>query len=109
MRAICLGTPGLDVEPQVQIGVYRVDLGDRRLRLVIEADSWEWHAGPDEFAADVRRYTTLVRIGARVLRFSYREVMGDPAYVAAVLCDVVALIPTQTSRATHRSRLPAAG
>lgn len=92
LRAICLGVPGLRVEPQVQIGPYRVDLADVDLRIVIEADSRTWHAGPDEHDADIRRYTTLVRQGWTVVRFSHSDVMDDPAYVAAVLRDVVALV-----------------
>lgn len=90
LRAICLCVEGLDARPQQQIGRYRVDLCDRRLQLVIEADSRTWHAGPDEHDADIRRYTTLVRDGWTVVRFSHSDVMDDPAYVAAVLRDVVA-------------------
>ena len=91
LRATCLDVRGLTVRPQVQIGPYRVDLADPVLRIVIEADSRTWHAGPDEHDSDIRRYTTLVRQGWIVVRFSYSDVMDEPEYVAAVLRDVVAL------------------
>lgn len=98
LRAVCLGVRGLAVRPQVQIGPYRVDLADAGLRIVIEADSRTWHAGPAEHDADIRRYTTLVRQGWMVVRFSYSDVMDEPEYVAAVLRDVVAL--ARSSRRT---------
>jgi very-short-patch-repair endonuclease len=91
LRAICLDVDGLHVEPQAGIGPYRVDLADRRRRLVIEADSRTWHAGPREHDADIRRYTTLVRWGWLVIRFSYHDVIHDPGYVAEVLRDVLLL------------------
>lgn len=91
LRAVCLDVRGLTVRPQVQIGPYRVDLADVTLRIVIEADSRTWHAGPDEHDADIRRCTTLVRQGWLVVRFSYSDVMDEPEYVAAVLRDIVAL------------------
>ncbi|WP_207006764.1 endonuclease domain-containing protein [Nocardioides aromaticivorans] len=92
LRAVCLDVRGLTVRPQVQIGPYRVDLADVGLRIVVEADSRTWHAGPDEHDADIRRYTTLVRQGWVVVRFSYSDVMDEPGYVAAVLRDVVAMV-----------------
>lgn len=91
LRAICSEVRQLHVEPQVQIGDYRVDLADRGRRIVIEADSRTWHAGPAEHNADIRRYTTLVREGWIVIRFSYDDVMHDPAYVRAVLLDALAI------------------
>lgn len=98
LRAVCLDVRGLTVRPQVRIGPYRVDLADTTLHIVIEADSRTWHAGPDEHDADIRRYTTLVRQGWWVVRFSYSDVMDDPEYVAAVLRDVVA-----RARSTRRA------
>ncbi|HET7689742.1 MAG TPA: hypothetical protein VFK41_05160 [Nocardioidaceae bacterium] len=47
LRAIALGVNGLQVEPQYRIDDGRVarhpDLADANLRLVIEAESFEWH------------------------------------------------------------------
>jgi len=89
LRAIALQVDGLDVEPQLQIGDARVDLADERLRIVIEAESWEFHAGQDGFRRDVRRYTELVRQGWLVVRFVWEDVMHDPELVHEVLADVV--------------------
>ena len=99
LRAICLGVDGLAVRPQVQIGPYRVDLADTDLGLVVKAESRQWHAGPDEHNADIRRYTTLVRSGWIVVRFTWDDVMHDPEYVARVLIEVIAL-----ARRTRRAR-----
>ncbi|GAB3793935.1 hypothetical protein [Nocardioides ungokensis] len=94
LRAIALDVPGLHVEPQQWVGdIGRADLMDRRLRLVIEAESFEFHADSDSFGRDVRRYTGFARAGWTVVRFTWKEVMFDPAYVRAVLMDLVALGP----------------
>lgn len=95
LRAICLDVPGLHVEPQVVIRdggfVARVDLADRRLRLVLEADSFEWHGKRSALASDARRYNRLVVLGWLVLRFSYEDVMFHPDDVRQTLSDAVAL------------------
>lgn len=90
LRAICLEVPGLQVEPQFTItGVGRVDLADLRLSLVIEAESFEFHATPEGFAKDIRRYTALVAQGWTVIRFTWAEVMHEPAWVRHVLTALV--------------------
>ena len=49
LRAIALDVPGLDVQPQVTIRepdiAARPDLVDVRSRIILEADSFEWHGG----------------------------------------------------------------
>lgn len=92
LRAICLEIPGLTVEPQVWVsGVGRVDLLDVRLRLIVEAESYEFHGGRREFLRDVRRYTAATRAGWTVLRFCWEDVMFRPEYVVAVIADVIQL------------------
>lgn len=94
LRAIALEVPGLRVQPQQWVGrVGRVDLLDERLGLVIEAESFEFHSDRRSLARDVRRYTAITRMGLRVVRFTWEEVMFDPDYVRAVLVDLVALGP----------------
>ena len=93
LRSIALDV-GLAVEPQVGIalgadGVVRPDLVDRGRRLVLEADSWEFHAGKDAHARDCRRYNLLVLHGWTVLRFTWRQVMHDPDYVRRCLISLV--------------------
>lgn len=84
LRAIALEA-GLDVQPQVQItevGLFaQVDLADKGRRLAIEAESHEFHADRKGFRKDVRRYSELVVFGWNVLRFTWEDVMFQPAYV----------------------------
>lgn len=95
VRSIAESVPGLRVVPQVTISLpgfsARPDLVDERLRIVCEADSFEWHGGRAALARDARRYNELVVGGWVVLRFSYEEVMFHPEAVHDVLCRAVAL------------------
>lgn len=94
LRAIAAGVPGLDVEPQVQIrgelGLdVRCDLAGRGLRIVLEADSFEWHGDRAALRRDARRYDLLVADGWTVLRFAWEDVMHDQEWVRQVLTLVV--------------------
>ncbi len=95
LRAIVGGVRGLTVEPQVPIsdGAFyaRVDLADERLKIVIEADSVEFHSSPKAFDRDCRRYNGLVARGWTVLRFTWVQVMFEPGLVAETVRAVVAL------------------
>ena len=96
LRAIALDVPGLEVEPQVLIrsetGWTRPDIVDRERRIVLEADSFEWHGERAALRRDARRYNLLVVDGWIVLRFAWEDVMFDPGYVHQVLVAVVALV-----------------
>lgn len=90
IRAIALDVPGLDVVPQGEVpGVGFVDLLDRRLGLVIEAESFEFHGTKAGLRRDVVRYTELTRRGFMVIRFLWEEAMFDPTRVRDVLLDAV--------------------
>ena len=92
LRAIALGVPGLSVVPQGAVGtVGHADLTDSRLRIAVEAESFEFHALPEAFRYDIRRYTAMTRLGWLVVRFVWEDVMHRPAYVHDTLDDVVAL------------------
>lgn len=86
LRAIVSSVPGLTVEPQVAISdstfFARVDLADEHLRIVIEADSFEFHGSPKAMDRDCRRYNRLVVRGWLVLRFTWKQVMFEPGLVA---------------------------
>lgn len=58
---------------------------DRRRRIVIECDSYEFHASPEMFRADVRRYTRLTIAGWVVVRLVWEDVMHKPDNVRAIL------------------------
>lgn len=95
LRAIALTVPGLHVEPQVVVrdGTFsaRADLVDRRLRIVLEADSFAWHGSRSALASDCRRYNRMVVAGWLVLRFTYEDVMFQADEVRTILVEVVAL------------------
>jgi very-short-patch-repair endonuclease len=89
LRALLI-TEGIEgFEPQVVVshGGFRarVDLGHRRARLALEADGYEFHGSPRDFSADCRRYDELVAAGWLVLRLTYDQVIGDPAWVAGTV------------------------
>jgi hypothetical protein len=54
-------------------------------RLVVELDGYEWHRTRGAFENDRRRDALLARHGIRVLRFSWRQVTGQPDLVAAAI------------------------
>ena len=110
LRGIALDVPGLRVEPQVRIrgdlGLdVRPDLVDRRQRIVLEADSFEWHGDRAALRRDARRYDLLVVNGWTVLRFSWEDVMHDQEWVRTVLvaaaADRTEQCPTQPPRLPH--------
>ncbi|TDD28626.1 DUF559 domain-containing protein [Kribbella turkmenica] len=89
LRALLI-SEGIDgFEPQVLVtnGWFRarVDLGHRRARLALEADGFEFHGSRRDFAADCHRYDELVAAGWLVLRLTYEQVIGDPAWVVAMV------------------------
>ncbi|NYF97257.1 DUF559 domain-containing protein [Janibacter cremeus] len=86
LRWIVSDIPGLGVQPQVRvtdddglIGI--VDLADEQLRIVIEADSFEWHGQREALERDCIRYNRLIAQGWLVLRFSWDQVMHHPERV----------------------------
>lgn len=93
LRDIALQVPGLAVVPQVSIRepdfLGRPDLVDERLRIILEADSFEWHGGRGDLARDARRYNRFVVAGWTVLRFSWEDVMFRPDEVRAILAAAV--------------------
>ena len=95
LRAIALDVAGLDVQPQVDISGtlgldVRPDLVDLVLRMVLEADSFEWHGDRAALRRDARRYDLLVVNGWMVLRFSWEDVMHAQDWVRSVLVAAVA-------------------
>jgi hypothetical protein len=100
LRSIVLSTPGLAVRPQVPLRrpltkgrtvfLGRPDLVDERLRIILEADSFEWHGKRAALAKDARRYNWFEVDGWLVLRFAWEQVMFDGAYVQEVLEAAVA-------------------
>jgi len=93
LRAIVLEFPELQPVPQLAVTArgytWHPDLVDVARRLVIEADSWEFHTDKEAHDRDCVRYTALSLAGWTILRFSWEQVIRSPAYVRAVLAEVV--------------------
>ncbi|CAN7463040.1 hypothetical protein LJR027_002941 [Terrabacter sp. LjRoot27] len=108
LRAIALDVAGLVVEPQARIRYdfyARVDLGDEGLRIVLEADSHEFHTERKAFDRDCRRYNGLVTRDWLVLRFTWEQVMFEPDVVRRAIEDLVALRRAQGLRRLRTGRL----
>jgi very-short-patch-repair endonuclease len=92
LRAIASEVAGFCAEPQGRVPrVGHADVADVRLRIALEAESWEFHALREAFNYDIRRYTAMVRCGWLVARFTWDDVMHKPDYVRAVIADLVAI------------------
>ena len=89
LRAIVIeaGIRGFEVQLQIDEDGCRarVDLGDPRRRIVLEADSFAHHGHRAALERDCRRYTELTIRGWRVLRFAWEHVMFEPEWVAACI------------------------
>lgn len=93
-----LEADGLSVEPAVDIaGVGEVDLVVEGC-LVVECDGFAYHSGRREYREDRRRDRALAALGYRVLRFTWDDIMADPACVVrAVRAALVASVPQRVS------------
>jgi very-short-patch-repair endonuclease len=94
LRAISFDIPGLNLKPQLVIDedglAPRPDLVDEELRVVVEAESFEWHGRRKALKRDCERYNALALRGWLVIRFSWEHVMFEPEYVTACLRAIVA-------------------
>lgn len=85
LRALCIEV-GLDATPQVPIyqdhGSHTVFLGrpdllDRGRRLILEAESYEYHGGRKDLARDCRRFNRFQLGGFRCGRFPWEDTLYD--------------------------------
>ena len=90
-RAIAREVPGLQVTPQALVpGIGHPDLFDERLGIVIECDSFGFHAERVDLLRDCERYNAFALRGLVVIRFSWEHAMFRPEYVRWVLTHAVA-------------------
>jgi very-short-patch-repair endonuclease len=94
LHALLSTIPGLNVEPQVRLrlpggGIAKPDFVDLALGIVIEAESFEWHGESAALTRDCERYNAFVNLGLIVVRFSWTQVMFQPAYVLGVVSAAV--------------------
>lgn len=85
-----LEIPLLNVSLELRGGRYEVDALWPNARLVVEVDGWSVHSGRQAFETDRRRDAELVRSGYRVVRFTWRRIVDDPAGVTETLRDLLA-------------------
>lgn len=76
-----LPQPGVNV----RIGAHIVDFAWPDRRLIVELDGYESHRGREAFEADRARDVELKLLGYEVIRFTWRQLVGEPAQVAATL------------------------
>jgi very-short-patch-repair endonuclease len=69
--------------PQQWFGSYRADFTWHEHRLVVELDSRRWHDNDVNFLTDRRKERAIRAAGYEVLRFTWAEVVHEPARVAA--------------------------
>lgn len=99
LRATLLHVPGAAFEPQVWIGdIGRPDLVDRSHRVIVEADSFEFHSDTASLHRDMERYNAFVGAGHLVLRFGWHHAMFRQDYVRAAVSGVLAA----RGRSVHR-------
>ncbi|HEX6204346.1 MAG TPA: DUF559 domain-containing protein [Solirubrobacterales bacterium] len=70
-------------EVNVKLGDWEVDFLWRAQRVVVETDFWTYHRGSVAFEDDHARELDLRAAGYTVLRFTDRQLEGEPERVAA--------------------------
>ncbi|HWD82455.1 MAG TPA: type IV toxin-antitoxin system AbiEi family antitoxin domain-containing protein [Kribbella sp.] len=71
----------------------RLDLGNPRLRLGLEAEGFAYHGSRQSLIKDCRRHVNLAIRGWQVLRFSWEDIMYDPDWVVAAIERAAGLPP----------------
>lgn len=69
--------------------IARIDAAYPELLLAVEVDGFESHASPDAFQRDRTRQNYLVALGWTVLRFTWHDIVHDPAAVAGTVRDTI--------------------
>ena len=91
LRAVLIDVTGAHFQPQQWVGnIGRADLVDIARRLVVEADSFEFHSDALALASDIVRYNAFLGEGHIVLRFAWKHAMFEQDYVRATVGAVIA-------------------
>jgi very-short-patch-repair endonuclease len=89
-RSFVIEIAGAGFEPQVWVGnIGRADLVDRGRKIVLEAESFEFHSDAVAFARDLKRYNAFLCEGHLVLRFGWKPVMFDADDVRETVTAVI--------------------
>jgi very-short-patch-repair endonuclease len=76
--------------PNVPLGPYVPDFTWPEQRLIVEIDSYQFHAGPDGFQTDREKDLFYRAAGFDVLRFTRNQVIHEPAMVLATVAQALA-------------------
>jgi Protein of unknown function (DUF559)/Transcriptional regulator, AbiEi antitoxin len=91
-RAAPLPSPAVNDWIVLGDGVaYQVDFLWREQRLIVETDGWASHGTRQAFENDRRRDRLLLLAGYEVVRFTWRDVLDEPAEVGATIRRLLAL------------------
>lgn len=102
VRAVLHDVPGARFRPQVWVGnTGRADLVDEVHRIVVECDSFEFHADAAALHRDMERYNAFVCEQHLVLRFGWTHAMFEQDYLRATVAAAIS--------AQERSVRPCAG
>ena len=72
-------------EVNAMVGEHEVDFLWRAERLIVETDGAATHLTAEAFEEDRRRDAVHSMMGFRTLRFTWRQVVSEPGFVAQVL------------------------
>jgi len=84
-----LRVDGFHFRKQAPIGPYVVDFACHHAKVVIEVDG-DTHGTTTGAAQDARRDAFLKRDGYAILRFSNRDVVGNPEGVSIIITNTLA-------------------
>lgn len=85
LDAVFAGLPFMERQVRMTVGgqTYYLDAYAERHKLNVELDGASWHGSPEQRERDLRRDAALATAGIRVVRFTYRMMVSDPAAVRA--------------------------
>ena len=99
VRAISVDVTGLALVPQVRVADGSTpDLVDTAHRIVVECDSWTYHAERSAFRRDLERYNELSLAGWLVIRVDREHATERPECVRDLLVRAVRARPTDLRR-----------
>lgn len=85
-------------ETNARLGGYVVDFLWRSALLVVEVDGYAFHSSSRAFERDRRRDADLARLGFRVVRVTWRQLVNEPLRLVVVLARALQSGPARTTR-----------
>lgn len=80
-------------EVNANVHGFEVDFLWREQRLIAEVDGWDSHRSRSAFEQDRARDAQLAVLGYEVVRFTWRQLTGDPAAVATTIRALISARP----------------